>query len=350
MSRRFAQIAGFALLLLWWPQAPRAEVVTGLYAAQVPVADQSSTALAKASRTALSEVLVKVTGSVEVLRDPVISAALDDARARVQQYAFKRGEPPDEGLYVRIEFDRSWVTGLVIEAGVPLWTANRPAVLVWLVQDGPSGHQFVGPETAPELLADLRQAFSRRGVPLQLPLFDLADTAALPLDLAWSLDTPAVQNASARYNTQAVLAGRLARLSSGGVAGDWLFLLGEERSDQAFTVEDEAEFVRDGVAMVAETMAARYAVAASVADDAGIPMSVSGVNTYSDYAAIIQWLEGLELVERANVERVHGDTLQLRLLAQADVTQLATIIELNKRLLPIAPGVDQGQLNYRWQN
>jgi hypothetical protein len=340
---------GLALLLLCWPLLLRAELVRDLYTAAVPVPDQAPATLAKASREALSEVLVKVTGSVEVLRNPVISAALGDARGNVQRYGFERGAAPDRDLYARIEFDGGWVTALVIEAGVPLWTANRPPVLVWLVEDGPQGHQLVSADSSPSRVEDLRTAFSRRGIPLQLPLLDLADAAALPPQVAWSLDAAAIQGASARYNVQAVLAGRLADLSSGGVAGDWLFLMGDERRGSVITAADAAAFIGDGVALVAETMAARYAVAASAVDGEGIPMSIRGVVSYADFAALINWLESLELVERARVERVRGDELQLRLVAQADPAQLATILELNKRLLPVTAGPEQG-LNYQWQN
>ena len=340
---------GLALLLSCWPLLLRAELVPNLYTAAVPVADQAPATLAKASKEALSEVLVKVTGSVEVLRNPVISAALGDARGHVQRYGFERGAAPDRELFARIEFDGSWVTALVIEAGVPLWTANRPAVLVWLVEDGPQGHQLVSADSSPAMVADLRAAFARRGIPLQLPLLDLTDAAALPPQVAWSLDAAAIQGASTRYQVQAVLAGRLAALSSGGVAGDWLFLMGDERRGSVITGADAAAFVGEGVSLVAETMAARYAVAASAVDGDGIPMSVTGIAGYADFAALINWLESLELVEQARVERVRGDELQLRLVAQAAPAQLATMLELNKRLLPLAAGPEQG-LNYRWQN
>ena len=78
-------------------------------------------------------------------------------------------------------------------------------------------------------------------------------------------------------------------------------------------------------------------------------MSVTGIAGYADFAALINWLENLELVEQARVERVRGDELHLRLVAQADPAQLATMLELNKRLLPLAAGPEQG-LNYQWQN
>ena len=80
------------------------------------------------------------------------------------------------------------------------------------------------------------------------------------------------------------------------------------------------------------------------------------MSAYADYAAIVSWLESLELVEAADVERVSADHIELRLRAQADAEQLATIIELNKRLepLPVTPIVQPGmdpapRLSYQWQ-
>jgi hypothetical protein len=114
-------------------------------------------------------------------------------------------------------------------------------------------------------------------------------------------------------------------------------------------------FFANGAALVAEEMSARYAVAPSAGSASGVAMSVVGVSKYADYAAIVSWLESLELIDVANVERVRGDRVELRLQAQADAGQLAAIIELNKRLepLPVAPIVQPGmapgpQLSYQW--
>lgn len=76
-------------------------------------------------------------------------------------------------------------------------------------------------------------------------------------------------------------------------------------------------------------------------------MSVTGVSTYADYAAIVNWLESLELVETAIIEQVQGDRIELRLQARADATQLASIIALNRQLLP-GSGTS-AQLNYQWR-
>jgi hypothetical protein len=339
---------GVVLVLLWVAGPVRAEVVPDMYSAEVPVADQSAKELSRAARLALSEVLVKVSGSEQVLRNPAISGALGEARNRVERYAYSSGPGVPPQLSVKLQFDGAYITSLVIGAGAPIWNANRPVVLVWLVIEDAAGRMFVNADTAPALLATLRKEFARRGVPVQQPLYDAVDSAALTPDQAWNPDDPAVLLASGRYQSQDVLVGRMSLLASGGVAGEWSLRHGEDEIRRSATAANEELFLREGAGFVAEAMAARYAVAAS-ASDGDLTMSVSGVTAYADYAAVLTWLESLELIELANVASVQGDTITLRLKAKADATQLATIIELNKRLVPI-PAVGPGpRLNYQWQ-
>ncbi len=313
----------------------RAEVVADLHGASVPVANQSSEALTAAAREALAAVLLKVSGSTELLQNPVIVAALGDARSNVQQYAYVRGESPGAGLFLRFEFDAAFVTNLVKRAGAPLWTANRPTVLAWVVVEDEQGKHFINRDSTPEQARMLVEEFSRRGVPVQLPVFDLVDTTAASTDDAWRLDATVIQAASARYNVGDVVVGRLASLSSGASLGDWSYLHQDDHIDRSVTVPDLQTFFREGVDVVASELAARYAVAPTGGGAGGVRISVSGVSSYADYAAIVKWLEGLELVDHANIVQVRGDRIDLRLEAQADASQLAATIELNDRLVPM---------------
>lgn len=346
LVRRFAIV----LLLSCWGLPLRAEVVQDLYSARVPVENQGETALAAGAARALSEVLVKVTGSLEVVRNPAIAAAVDDARAHVQQYGFSREPGAEQPLQARFEFDPQFVTSLVVEAGVPLWTANRPPVLVWLVVEDGTGRYLVNDATAQEVTRHLRQAFSRRGVPVQLPLLDLADTAALSPDEAWALDRSAVDAASSRYAAAHVLAGRVSLDGGERVAGDWNFESPEVRLGRAVEGVPLEEFLGAGAALAADEMAARYAVEASEATLGGLTMTVEGVRSYADYATIVRWLERLELVDRATVTGIRGDLLELRLSARADPARLATLIELNERLEPAHTPGEPSRLSYRWRN
>jgi len=342
-----AVLSIFAAALLLLGNAAQAEVVSDLHSAEVPVADRTQEALNAAAGDGLAQVLVKVSGSIDVLAYPTIKAALPKSRSYVQQYAYAVGE--GNTLLARFEFNDTVIAGLLTDAGAPLWTANRPTVLAWVVVETAAGRQFLGPDTDPALTTELLAAFSRRAVPVQLPLFDLADAAALTTGVAWRQDADALQAASARYGVSDILAGRVVVLSTGSWTGDWAYLGERNRIDRSITADAADAFLQAGVALVAEDMASRYAVSPSGVTTGGIVMSVSGVNSYADYAGVVSWLEGLELIEHANVERISGDQMQLRLVAQTDSAQLASIIELNQSLVPLPVAQRDGELAYRWQ-
>jgi hypothetical protein len=354
LNKPVAQALGLALLMIitgvTGAGLARAQTVADLYSAEVPVANQSSAELQKGARAALADVLVKVSGSSGLLANPAIKSALAKARSQVIKYGYSQDQRIPGKLLMRFEFDRTYVTDLIIEAGAPLWTANRPTVLVWLVVEDAEGRRFATPDSDPELIADLRAAFSRRGVPMQLPMYDLADAAALTPDAAWRLDRTALLAASARYDVQDILAGRIAIPAAGDLSGEWMYLRDGNVRERPVKGADTGPLLREGVAMVAEDMASRYAVAPT-AGGGGLAMSVSGVTGYADYAAVVSWLESIELIEHANIERVQGDVIQLRLHAKVDAAQLAGILELNEQLVPL-PGVttDGVELAYQWLN
>jgi hypothetical protein len=339
----------WTLLALLSVGSLEADVVADLHTATIPVADQGAQAMAAAARQAMAEVLVKVSGSAELLQNPAIVAALKESRSQVQQYAYVRGKAPAPELAIRFEFDGGYITDLVAQAGAPLWTANRPLVLAWVVVEDEQGRHFINWESAPEQAQLLADEFSRRGVPVQLPVFDLIDMTAVSTEDVWRLDANAILAASARYNVQDVAAGRLVMSSGGAAPGDWSYFYQNNRINRSVTSPDLQIFLRGGVDVVAGEISGRYAVARTTGADGGVHLSVTGVTDYADYAAVVNWLEGLELIENANLERVEGDRIELRLQARADAAKLAAIIELNDRLLPMPGSGADTQLNYQWR-
>jgi hypothetical protein len=338
----------FLLLGLTISLSSHGVVVENLYTAEVMVSDKGPQALSAGSREALSQVLVKISGSTDVLQNPELASALKRSRSLVQQYAYISRDADSGEFVARFEFDEAVISNLISRSGVPLWTANRPAVLVWMVVEGPGGKQFLNNETLPEMVSLISAEFARRGVPARFPLYDLNDAALLTIDDVWRLDAPSLVAASARYGVRDILAGRLATLSNGSGTGDWSYLSGNSRIDRSIRVGDSEAFLLAGSSLVAEEMSSRYAVAPTTATSEGIKVQVTGVSSYSDYAGIVTWLEGLELIEFANVETIRGDTLHFNLVAQADAEQLATIIELNKKLVPMRSTDASVQLSYQW--
>lgn len=331
----------------WAPT--QAAVVEDLYAARVPVADRSSDALAVSAKEALSQVLVKVSGSASVLRNPKIREALNSARANVQQYAYVRGDQAAQDTLADIEFSADYVTDMVRRAGEPLWTANRPPVLAWVVVESGGQREFLSRARYPVESARLEAAFSRRGLDLRLPSYDGGDAAAISTTRAWQGDQRALLAASERYGLNDVALGRLRR--SGDTASvDWVYYFDgdKETGRRGQGSVDEAWLA--GANMIADNMAGRFAVVPGDEFAQPVRMVVSGVYHYSDYAQLIRWVTGLEPIASARVERVQGDRLELNLGATGRPEQLRAILEMNDRLVPSDdPGVNS-VLRYRWQN
>jgi hypothetical protein len=326
-----------------------AEMPSDLYSATVPVADQGAAALTAAAREALGEVVVKASGSKDALQNPTIAAALKDARSQVQQYSYVRGQPPEAPLSLRFEFDGDYVTDLVTKSGEPLWTANRPVALAWVLIQDDQGRRFINQESAPQEAKALVAEFARRGVPVKIPVFDLVDTAALSASEGWAMDANALQVASARYKVEDIIAGRLAISSDGQSLGDWSYFRQGDRINRSVTVADFPTFLRSGANIVASDMASRYAVAPTGGGEDGVRLAVTGITNYADYAALVSWLEKLELVEYANLEQVLGERVVFVLKAKTDAAQLSGIIALNERLVPMPLVGDSSLLSYQWR-
>lgn len=342
------------LLLLPCLSGVASERVEDLYASVVPVADRSAGALRQAAREGLAEVLVKASGKQSVLEQPAVDEALDQARELMRQYSYTRLTGGD-ALGARVEFDPAQIRALLASAGAPVWTANRPTVLVWLVAETPQGRRFVNQENDPELIRALSEGFARRGVPARFPLLDLTDSMALDPEVAWQLSSTALLGAAARYGVTEVLAGRFATLGAGDRTGDWIYLSAAGRSaagrlHTAVSRATVSAVAAAGVNLVVDTLAERYAVSASGASAGATFLHVEAVDSYADYAAIVSWLQGLELIEQVDVAAVIADSLDLRLLSSADPGRLAEIIELNTDLEPVSAAASQpGRLHYRWR-
>lgn len=340
-------VLALAMLLL---SPARADTVPDLYTAQVTVSDRSAAALEEGAKEALSIVLVKISGSAQLLRSEEVVAALARARSRVQKYAYLSGAVEEDGHAVRFEFGANYVTDLVRQSGAPLWTANRPPVLAWVVIEDATGRHLFRRDRYPELAQQLSGAFAGRGVVLQLPLFDLQDATAVRADDLWNRKKPVLLAASERYGVSDVAVARIRISDAGEVSGDWVYYFADEKRLTSSIAETLPLFWRRGADLVADNMAARYAVVPTTTEVVALYMTISGVYEYADYAGIVSWLDSLEPIAYANLERVQGDTLTLRLGSRAQAQSLSAIIELNEQFVPVHSPEFSRDLSYRWQN
>jgi hypothetical protein len=338
------------LLPVLAPTAAIADVVEGLYQATVTVEDHGDRQLAIATRAGLGQVFIKVSGSAGILDDPEVFDALGRAQSFMQQYQYRRAER--DTLELEIQFDQQLVNDVLTQALLPLWSANRPPVLVWLVVDDAHGRNVASGEAYADLLAAVRTEFMRRGVPVEFPLYDLQDTLAVSVHDLWQMDSLAVYGASRRYSRDDVLIGRLRETAGDRWMGDWLYLFHNESRSVTGYGESLDKFVASGVYVVSESMAARYAVSPTGSAGEGILVRVDGLGSFADYRASQDYLEAVELVDAAIAEYVAGDTVVFRVAAQLETLQQLIAskrrLELQQQFQQLDGDHPAAALVYRW--
>lgn len=359
-------------------RAAHAAVVQWLYTAEVPVRSQSAGERERAGRAALAELLTRLTGLAPLPVDPALSTALAEPDRFYARFEYGRMEPGTSAsatppLRLVFHFDPSSVLGLLRDAGLPVWAADRPRTLAWVVLER-SGERRLLSAADPEdaAIADsLRRRARERGLELSLPLMDLMDSALSPA-AAWGLFWEDINAASARYAPDLVLVGRIRKQPGGGWHSVWdlrslgaatpvrlydmpLASASSQRILEGETLFDAvrrsgptpAALATAAVDTVAATLAQRFAVQGQLGAIAAV---VSNAQTPRRYAALLAYLQSREYIERVSVVAVRPDAIGLRLHSRSTPAQLGELLAMGNALAAtIDPAPEADRLQLVWQ-
>lgn len=356
MSGRFAvQVAGLVrrialvVMLGVWVAPLGAVTVSGLYSAEVPVEGSGQEALRDGYARGMQQVLLRVSGSREVLGQEAVLALVENAENYLQSYQFLGATEPGNPDRLRMSFGAVGINRALAAADAPVWGSNRPLTLALVaVQAGGSRKLVVDQKVASDAgrtpdprgvsrdwLAALRKAAARRGLPLALPPRDYRNDADLLSDIWGQFDQRLEQAASVIPHD--LLAAVRVRKQGGGWQAAWSLNgrgVSESGSAEAATPGLLANQV---VGRWADMLAARYAVAAGdVGEMPQVEMIIRGVSSLEDYARINRILEGLTPVHRVAVSRVAGDRLELQVAFSGELDQLREYVALDPRFVAVA--------------
>ncbi len=180
--------------------------VNDLYQASVIVDSQAREHREQAIKKALSGVFLKVGGKKTVLTHEVLIKATKRASRYVSQYRYQR---KDDQLSIVVSFNEGQVNQLFEQANLALWGSLRPQVLLWLVDEQGASRNIVS-SSAESIIPESINDFSiQRGLPIIMPLMDLADNEQVFVSDFWQYFPEQVQQASMRYFADTVVVMRL---------------------------------------------------------------------------------------------------------------------------------------------
>ncbi len=370
------------LLCVLLPQAlPALAQPADPFRIEVGVLDQSRAERQQALETGLLLVLTRVTGLKDVPMVPQVRTALADPGRLLRQSLYLAGDNPSipltsaaaarlqtpaqpdaqdwrlpqpAPLKLVLQFDAAAVHQLIREAGLPLWSAARPEVLVLLVVDDGLRRRLLHQQQPHQLPYAMAQRAQVRGLNLKQPVTDVvrdADQQVLvSVAQAWNHDWPSLQAAAAQLGLNAVLVGRISPTPTGGWLSDWQFRLGD--LEQRFVLEghDQTLLGRTALDTVADDLFARFAVYPGA--QGALRLLVSAVPDLTAYGGLMAYLQGLAFVDQVVVESVYGDQISLVLHTQASAERLLELLALDGRLQAAAGSLQLWQpdlLEMRWQ-
>ena len=314
-----------------------AEVVPWLYDVEVVVASQGDADRRRAAGAALVEALTRVTGLREIPFGTQVDGAIRESERYYVRYGFATRDIEPEGdgdvvaeTHLKIHFERGTLLGLLRRTGLPVWSADRPTVLVWVVLEGDTGRDVVSSRSvgAAEAVAlTMQQEARRRGLMLTFPLMDLEDRGLRDTDL-WGRFWTAIMRASGRYARDLMLLGRVSANPDGGWLSRWELKSpdGEQELGATFAHRgsSEAAVAGEAVHRVADALAQRLAVRGGDADT--LALIVRGAQTVRGYAAVLAHLQSREYIDRVEVSAVEPDGLHLRLHSRSARDQLVELL------------------------
>jgi len=341
-------------LVLVGAPAARAEVVPWLYEVEVPVADQSAAARTAAAQAALLELLTRLTGLTNVPRMQAVTAALAAPDQYYNQFRFvdaqredELGQPQKE-LHVSIQFEAASILRLLKSTDLPIWRADRPKVVAWVVVEANGQREIIGADSHSDLALAMQQRAKQRGLWLTLPLLDLEDQVHVDPAAVWGRLSAVLDPASERYDADIVLVGRVQALDDGSWAAGWEFWIDGAERPLAAKGEDSAMLGRGGVDFVADELAQRYAVLARAPQN--IRLNVAGIRSPADYGNLLGYLGRLEFVDEVRLASVRGDRMALVLTTRAEPEQLLKMFAVDQYLAEAGgSGVSPSGIELLWQ-
>lgn len=324
--------------------------VDGIYEAQVPVNTQSRSDRTAAIRVALGQVMVRASGRTDATSIPDMKDVLDHATKYVQQYRYRilppaanAGPNAPQSLALWVRFDPRAIAHLLRSHGLPVWGRARPVALLWLAIQQKGRRELIGADSQNPVRKLAMSEANLRGLPLRLPLLDLADQANVSVTDVWGDFQDAITKASQRYQPDGILVGRVYR----GPDGQWhaRWNLYDQNTSQNWQNAGGtlADVVNPGVDRTADILSQRFAQVANDNTQSSLLVKVDDVSTLAQYTRTVDYLSSLAPVSAVQPSSLQAGSAIFRLTIRGDRLAVVQAIALGHTLVnEPAPQFDSG--------
>ena len=348
--KNFGFVAFFGLIASILPiSSINADVVPHLYEIEVPVEAQGREERKYVVREALKEILVRVSGRNEanvLAEDEVL---VPRPTRLVQQFRYRKfksdeviptnpidgAKPYTQKLWLR--FTEKAVAKLLRSQGFPVWGKTRPATLVWLVVDDQKQRVLIGNSTQHISRTHIEQEAVKKGLPFRLPLLDLADQSKIQVTDVWGNFEDTILEASLRYQTQAILVGRIYLGYSNTWNTRWsLHSAGQRHDWDVSNSENLRDAVKEGLSKTGEVLSARFTQTTTSETSDIVLLKVKNILNLKSYNKVLKYLNNLNnlnVVTKIQAEQINSNSVVFKINSRSGRLGVAQAISLGHMLV-----------------
>lgn len=304
--------------------------VKGLYQVSVAVADRSEAERKRAINEGFQQVLVRITGDSGVSGQDVGGGA----GRLVSQFSYEsrnQGEGAEPGIFLKMQFDANGINGLLAGNSLPLWSSDRPRVLLWMVWEQGVDREFVNGRTLPGPYRMLQAEAVRRGIPLRFPELDADDAAKVTTQDVWGMFSEPVLAASARYDAPVVLMVKVEE-SSDVTKAKAMMQLGGKPYWFELSRNDAGSTMRLLMDQVVDKLGSQYAVLTSRKGSGQVLLQVDDVGELNDFAALTLYMDRFPAISNYQLQRIRGAQVEFLVNLASDQATLEQGFRLDGKL------------------
>lgn len=323
-----------------------ADIVQHLYEIEMPVEAQGREERAAVVREALKEILVRISGRIEATALAEDETLVPRPTRLIQQFRYQKfksdevipdnpidgAKPYTQKLWLR--FTEKEVSNILRTQGFPVWGKTRPATLAWLVVDDQKQRILIGNNTPHISRIHLEQESLRKGLPLRLPLLDLADQSKLQVTDVWGNFEDTILAASSRYQTEAILVGRIYLSFAKTWNTRWtLYSAGQRHDWEISNSESLRTAVKEGLTKTGEVLSERFAQVDTLIESGETLLQVKNISDLKTYNKVIEYLKSLSIVTKVQAHQVNTDDVIFSLTSRSGRLGISQAIALGHVLV-----------------
>ncbi len=338
----------------------QAAVVEDLFSVELAVADRTTSQRLEVFKQAFQDVLVKVSGSKDVLSHPAMSRPIKSNARYVLQFRYINRMPEAEEnfeggqLYLRVSFNQDAIENLLRSNDISVWGKERPSTLLLISYQMNKNTSIVSTDTTPEIVDELEILSQKHGIPVLFPLLDLEDRQLFGVQDIVNSNQDNIMMATTRYLPDATLVGQISGKMGKGWQASWQLSFTDKLYNWTFNASSHQELLSQAIAQLAQTLAQEYALESVASQDGEILFTVDQIMQLTDHIKVLSYLKSLDAVETVRPVLFSEKAVTYRMKLRNSVEDLSRLIALSFVLeqidLPQIDAASEDQtviLNYR---